>query len=167
MMRIRRQKDGAALLLLAAVAFGGAARADQTDQLTVGIGSWETLRANDRKPEVDLDYRSGLELWILRPHVGVLAAGDGDYYAYGGFLADFHVLGPIVLTLNSAIGGYGGGGYNLGSHFEFRNGAELAYEFANKWKLGAGFYHISNAGITRENGGSESALLQITAPLHW
>jgi len=154
--------------LVAGLLFGTAVAAQQSDQLTLGVGSWETLRSPDRKPEVDLDYRSGLQfLWILRPHAGVLVAGDGDYYAYGGVLADFHVGGPIVITLNSAIGGYGGGGYNLGSHFEFRNGGDIAYEFSSKWKIGVGFYHISNAGITRENGGSESALLQITAPLAW
>jgi lipid A 3-O-deacylase len=144
-----------------------AARADQQAELAVSVGTWETLRDNFRKPEVDIDYRSGLQLWILRPHVGVLVAGDGDYYAYGGFLTDLKLADRIVLTLNTAIGGYGGGGYNLGSHFEFRNGAEISYRFQNDWRAGVGFYHISNAGLTRENGGSESALFVVTAPLPW
>ena len=155
-------------LAVAAGLFTGAAvRADQS-YLVIGAGSWETLRGNYIKPEIDVDYRFGDSiLWILRPHVGVLTAGDGDYYGYGGFVADFHVLPHIVLTLNTAIGGYGGHGYNLGSHFEFRNGADLAYQFDNGWRIGAGFYHISNAGITRENGGSESALLQLSVPMPW
>jgi len=97
----------------------------------------------------------------------VLAAGDGDYYAYTGFVTDFNVANRIVLTLNTAIGGYGGGGYHLGSHFEFRNGAEVSYRFENDWRAGVSFYHISNAGITRDNGGSESALFVVTAPLPW
>ena len=39
--------------------------------------------------------------------------------------------------------------------------------FTNDWRIGLGFYHISNAGITRENGGSESALVSISAPMPW
>jgi hypothetical protein len=155
------------LVVAAGLFTGAAARAEQS-YLVVGAGTWETLRGNFTKPEVDVDYRFGdAILWKLRPQVGFLVAGDGDYYAYGGFVADFHLMPHIVLTLNTAIGGYGGGGYNLGSHFEFRNGGDIAYEFDNKWRIGAGFYHISNAGITRENGGSESALLQLSVPMPW
>jgi len=156
-------------LALAAGLFTGAAvRADEANYLVVGAGSWETLRAPFRTEEVDIDYRFGNSiLWKLRPQAGVLIAGDGDYYGYGGFVADFHLTDHVVLTLNTAIGYYGGGGYDLGSHFEFRNGGDIAYQFDNGWRLGAGFYHISNAGITRENGGSESTLLQLSVPMRW
>jgi hypothetical protein len=154
--------------MVASLFSGAVARADQPSYLVIGAGSWETLRDNFRTAEVDVDYRFGNEIfWKLRPQVGLLVAKDGDYYAYGGFVADFKLTDHIVLTANTAIGGYGGGGYNLGSHFEFRNGGDLAYEFDNKWRVGFGFYHISNAGITRENGGSESALVQISAPMPW
>lgn len=156
-----------ALILAVGASMGLAAKADQAAELTISGGSWETLRDQYRKPEFDVDYRSGMQFWLLRPHVGVLAAGDGDYYAYAGFLTDIRIGGPLVITLNTAIGGYGGHGYNLGSHFEFRNGAEISYRFQNAWRVGVGFYHISNAGITRENGGSESALANVTLPLPW
>jgi hypothetical protein len=156
------------LAMVAGLACGTDARADQNPLLVVSSGTWETLRAPFRTEEVDVDYRFGTDLiWKIRPHVGLLVAGDGDYYGYGGFVADIDLTNHLVLTLNTAIGGYGGGGYDLGSHFEFRNGAELAYRFSNDWRLGFGFYHISNAGITRENGGSESALVTISAPMPW
>jgi len=164
-MLVRNWVIGLAVML--GLMGGSAALADQPAELVVSVGAWETLRNNYRKSEVDIDYRSGLELWILRPHIGVLAAGDGDYYGFGGFVSDFKLTDRIILTLNTAIGGYGGHGYNLGSHFEFRNGAEISYRFYDDWRAGAGFYHISNAGLTRENGGSESALFVVTAPLPW
>lgn len=154
--------------LACGVVYAPAARADQNPLLVVSAGTWETLRTPFRTEEVDVDYRFGTDLiWKIRPHVGLLVAGDGDYYGYGGFVADIDLTNHLVLTLNTAIGGYGGGGYNLGSHFEFRNGAEVAYRFTNDWRIGIGFYHISNAGITRENGGSESTLLTISAPMPW
>jgi opacity protein-like surface antigen len=156
------------LAMAAGLACGAAARADQNPLLVVSAGTWETLRDNFRTGEVDVDYRFGTDLiWKIRPHIGLLVAGDGDYYGYGGFVADLDLAPHLVLTLNTAIGGYGGHGYNLGSNFEFRNGAELAYRFENDWRIGFGFYHISNAGITRENGGSESALVAISAPMPW
>lgn len=156
------------LAMAAALACGVGAKADQNPLLVVSAGTWETLRGPFRTGEVDVDYRFGTDLiWKIRPHVGLLVAGDGDYYGYGGFVADIDLTRNLVLTLNTAIGGYGGGGYNLGSHFEFRNGAELAYRFENDWRIGFGFYHISNAGITRENGGSESALVSLSVPMHW
>jgi hypothetical protein len=143
----------------------GAARANQPDELTVSVGTWQTLRSNFTKPEIDVDYRFGTDLlWKIRPHVGGLYATDGDYYGFAGFVRDFTLSGPLMLTLNTAIGGYGGNGYKLGSHFEFRNGAEFSYRFDSGWRAGVGFYHISNAGITRDNGGSESALFNVTMP---
>jgi hypothetical protein len=154
--------------MVAGLAVGMGARADQNSLLVVSAGTWQTLRAPLRTEEVDVDYRFGTDLiWKIRPHVGLLVAGDGDYYGYGGFVADIDLTNHLVLTLNTAIGGYGGGGYNLGSHFEFRNGAEVAYRFDNDWRIGFGFYHISNAGITRENGGSESALVSLSVPMPW
>ena len=156
------------LAMVAGLVFGGVARADQNPLLVVSAGTWETLRAPFRTEEVDIDYRFGTDLiWKIRPQVGMLVAGDGDFYGYGGFVADIDFTDHLVLTLNSSIGGYGGHGYNLGSNFEFRNGLEVAYRFTNDWRVGLGFYHISNAGITRENGGSESALVSISAPLPW
>ncbi len=156
------------LATVAGLICGSLARADQNPLLVVSTGTWETLRAPFRTSEVDVDYRFGTDLiWKIRPHVGALVAGDGDYYGFGGFVADIDLTSHLVLTLNTAAGFYGGGGYNLGSHFEFRNGAELAYRFNNDWRIGGGFYHISNAGITRENGGSESTLIQLSVPISW
>jgi lipid A 3-O-deacylase len=156
------------LAIAAGLICGSYARADQNPLLVVSTGSWETLRSNFRTSEVDIDYRFGTDLiWKIRPHVGALVAGDGDYYGFGGFVADIDLTSHLVLTLNTAVGFYGGGGYNLGSHFEFRNGAELAYRFNNDWRIGGGFYHISNAGITRDNGGSESTLIQLSVPISW
>jgi hypothetical protein len=96
----------------------------------------------------------------------VLVAKDGDYYAYAGLLTDIDLDPHVVATLSAAVGGYGGGGYDLGSHFEFRTGGEMAWRYDDTSRLGVGFYHISNAGITQRNGGSESLLLVYSYPLN-
>jgi hypothetical protein len=154
-----------AFALAAATAVATPAAADDPAYVVVGAGTWETLRDGYRKGELDLAYRSDYRLWIFKPMVGVLAAGDGDYYGYAGLYTDIYWGPHIVTTLAAAVGGYGGGGYNLGSHFEFREGGDLSWRFADTSRLGIGFYHMSNAGITQRNPGSESLLVQFSYPL--
>jgi hypothetical protein len=133
--------------------------------LVIGAGTWETLRDGYRKGELDVAYRSNYALWIFKPQAGLLVAGDGDFFGYTGLYTDIYWGSHIVTTLSATFGGYGGGGYDLGSHFEFRTGGDVAWRFADTSRLGIGFYHISNAGITRRNPGSESLLLQYSLPL--
>ncbi len=139
---------------------------DDPSLLMVGVGTWETLRGNYISPELDVAYRPDLKLlWIIKPHAGFVVAKDGSYNGYVGLLADIHWTNHLVTTLNSAFAGWGGGGYDLGSHFEFRSGIDNAWRFNDGSRLGIGFYHESNAGITRENGGSESLILEYSVPV--
>lgn len=140
-------------------------RAEDPAYITLGAGGWEALRSNLSKPEVDLTFRSDYRLWAFKPQAGVMAAGDGDFYTYAGFLSDIYFGKNIVLTPSLNIGYYGGSGFNLGSRFEFREGAELAYRFDNAYRVGAAFYHMSNAGITDRNPGSESILGTLSIPI--
>ena len=159
-------KNGICALVLAClVGLAAPARAGDST-LMLGGGTWETLRSKYLTEEFDAFYRPDLSLlWFIKPQAGVMVAGDGDYYVFGGLRADVPLGGRFILTPNANIGGYGGGGYHLGSHFEFRTGVDLAYRFDNGLRLGVGFYHISNAGITRDNGGSESLLGEVSIPL--
>ena len=147
-------------------AFAGTpARAEDPAYITLGAGGWEAMRQNLSKPEVDLTFRSDYRLWILKPQAGALAAGDGDFYTYGGFLTDIYFGKHIVLTPSANIGYYGGSGFNLGSRFEFREGAEIAYRFEDAYRVGVAFYHMSNADITSRNPGSESLLGTLSIPI--
>lgn len=159
-------KCAALAMTLAATAWVSSARAEEDPAyLTIGAGTWETLRGNLTQPELDMSFQSDYKLWIFKPQVGVMAAKDGDFYAFTGFVVDVYWGPHIVTTGSTAIGYYGGGGYDLGSHFEFRNGLIVSWKFEDKSRLGVGFFHISNAGITDRNGGSESALLTYSYPL--
>lgn len=141
------------------------AMAADPSYLWVGAGTWETFRDQYRTGEFDLAYRPGYQFWIFKPHVGFLVAGDGDYYGYAGILTDIKWTNHLVTTLSTAVGGYGGHGYRLGSTVEFRSGIDFAWQFSDQSRLGVGIYHISNAGLTDRNPGSESALLSYSYPL--
>ena len=91
---------------------------------------------------------------------------DGAFYGYGGFGVDINFGPNLVLTPNVA-GGYfaRGSGTDLGSWWEFRTGAELAWRFEDMSRLGVAVHHISNAGLTKRNPGEQSVLLMYSVPL--
>jgi len=138
---------------------------DDPAYLTIGAGGWEVLRGKFTKPEADVAFRSDYRAWFLKPQAGVMFSEDGDHYGYAGFLSDIYFGHHVVLTPMLTAGYYGGAGFNLGSHFEFREGLELAYRTDSKYRVGFAFYHMSNAGITVRNPGSESALINLSVPL--
>ena len=112
------------------------------------------------------EYRFGDVLWIFAPFVGLMGTSAGAFYGYAGF--GFDVNFGANWVLNPTIAGgywYRGNGLNLGSWWEFRSGAELDYRFANRSRLGVAFYHMSNAGLTKQNPGEEALLLVYTVPL--
>ena len=111
------------------------------------------------------EFRFGDQLWIFSPFVGVFGTGKGAVYTYVGFGFDIHIPYNFIITPSFA-GGYfnPGHGIDLGYYWEFRSGAELDYRFANGRRLGAGFYHISNAGLGVHNPGVELVNVILTAP---
>jgi|GEM_PF-197937 hypothetical protein len=152
-------------LSLSAAFLFPAQAADDPAYLTIGGGSWEAMRDNLRSWEADLSYRSDYKWWIFKPQGGLLVGGDGDYYGFVGFNAEFHLGKHFVITPSQNFGAWNGHGFNLGSHFEFREGVEVAYQFDNNYRTGIAFYHLSNADISKRNPGSESLLATFSIPL--
>ena len=112
------------------------------------------------------EYRFGDVLWIFAPFVGVMGTAKGAFYGYGGFGFDINLFEKWVITPTAAVGYFSHGtGIDLGANTEFRTGAELDYRFDNLVRLGAGFYHMSNAGIGKSNPGAELATVVLTVPL--
>jgi len=119
-----------------------------------------------RNAQLQGEYRFGDVAWIVAPFVGLMGTSAGAFYGYAGFGFDVN-LGPRWVVTPTTAGGYcyRGGGLNLGSWWEFRSGAEFDYRFENRSRLGIAFYHISNAGLTKENPGEQALLLVYTVPL--
>lgn len=119
-----------------------------------------------RNAQLQGEYRFGDVAWIIAPFVGLMGTSAGGFYGYGGFGFDINFGGNWVLTPTFAGGyWYRGSGFNLGSWWEFRSGAEFDYRFQNQSRLGIAFYHMSDAGLTKENPGEEALLLVYTVPL--
>jgi lipid A 3-O-deacylase len=153
----------------AQVTFGSPA---DPPRVALGGGAFDVL-PNSGKPGSGAtglalsEYRFGDVLWIVAPFIGVMGTGKGAFYGYGGFGFDINFFDKWIITPSAAVGYFEhGSGIDLGAHCEFRTGAEFDYRFDNLIRIGAGFYHISNAGIGKQNPGVELATFVVTVPLH-
>ena len=132
--------------------------------VSLGVGAFDVLH-DFTAGEFRGEYRFGQRLWIFKPFLGLEGTTDRSFYGYGGFLVDIYVGNHWVVMPNAAFGYYSkGAGKDLGAHPEFRTGAEFAYRFDDRSRLGFTFHHISNAGIGKKNPGEEEMALVFSLP---
>ena len=140
-------------------------------RVAIGAGAFDVTPSASNKiggtaAEGRLEYRLPDMLWAVAPFVGVSGTSDGAFYGYGGFGVDINFTPNLVLTPNAAAGYfYRGSGTNLGSWLEFRTGAELAWRFADRSRIGVAVHHTSNAGLTQRNPGAQSVVLMYSVPI--
>jgi lipid A 3-O-deacylase len=167
-----------AILMAAAIAWPAAAQVTlgspgDPPRLALGAGAFDITPSSSHKDsrtaaEFRGEYRFGDVWWFIAPFVGVAATSDGAFYGYGGFGFDINFGPNVVLTPNAAVGYFGrGSGTDLGSAVEFRTGAELAWRFPDRSRLGVAVNHTSNAGIGKKNPGEQSVVLMYSIPLHY
>ena len=138
--------------------------------IALGAGAFDvTPSASNRggaAAEFRGEYRFGDVLWFVSPFIGVMGTSDAAFYGYGGFGVDINFTPNVVLTPNAAAGYFArGSGTNLGSWWEFRTGAELAWRFADLSRIGVAIHHTSNAGLTKRNPGAQSVVLIYSLPI--
>lgn len=162
-----------AALLLAPVIGGAQALADGPDHLIFGTGAYDVLD-EDTSPMFELEIRPGWrpgqgllsEDIGLAPFAGGWVTTEGSAYGYAGFGIEWVIEDHFVIMPFSGFGFYNqGDGKDLGSFFEFRSGVEVGYRFFNGYQLGLSISHLSNAGISDTNPGTEVISLRLAAPL--
>jgi len=166
-MNCRRAAAAAAAAFVAALVFATVAQAEDTGLLALGVGGFDF---DHNKPAAEFrgEYRFGTGFYFIKPLVGLMVTTRGSTYAYGGLRADFIFYRHYVLMPSAAVGYYNrGNGKDLGSHVEFKTGVEFAYRFDGGSRLGLAFDHISNAGLTKVNPGTENLLVVYSLPIGW
>lgn len=152
----------AAVILLA----GSSARAEDWSYLAVGIGQYDVIQNDDSAVDFSLEYKAR-RVWIVRPKLGAEFTSDGAFYGYGGLHFDIPLGPKFLFTFGSAVGYYAeGSGKDLGSEIEFKSAAELLYQFSNGPRVGLQITHLSNAGISDRNPGTEVLSLIYAFPLN-
>jgi len=139
--------------------------------VALGVGAFDITPSSSHPDshtaaEFRGEYRFGDVFWVISPFIGVSGTSDGAFHGYGGFGIDVNFTPNIVLT-PTAAGGYfeHGSGTNLGSWWEFRTGAELAWKFPDTSRIGVAVNHTSNAGLTKRNPGEQSVVVMYSIPI--
>jgi len=139
------------------------ALADDPYFVSVGGGVYDFNRTQVGQGRVELRFADSF--LYLKPMLGLLVTTDKAVYGYGGLRLDLYLGRRWVVTPNAALGGYHrGDGINLGATLEFKTGIEIDYRFDDHSRLGVAVDHISNAGITQQNPGANSALVYYSFP---
>lgn len=131
---------------------------EDSSQLNVEVGAANILkRDGPQAPMLRLEYRSPKRLWRIQPMAGAFIDGKGAAYAYTGIYKDF-AWGPhLVFSPSIAVGLYSkGNSKDLGGPIEFQSGVNLMYKLTSHNAVGLSLRHLSNAGIYRINGGTET-----------
>jgi hypothetical protein len=173
---VRAGLVAAALILLGGLATPAKAQLmlgspNDPPRIELAIGAFDiTPSSSHRDSQTAAEFRGEYHfpdmLWILAPFVGVTGTSDGAFYGYAGLGFDINFSPDWVLTPNAAMGYFErGSGTRLGSWWEFRTGAELAYRFPDQRRLGVAINHTSNAGLTKRNPGEQSVVLTYSIPL--
>ena len=143
---------------------------EDSSLLSLGVGVFNVVKGK-KSTNFQLEYRSNFAIYenqilLIRPLAGIMATTRKSSYYYGGIAFDIFITPSIVFTPSFAPGIYvKGDGKNLGFPLEFRSSAELSYRFKNCTRLGAMFYHMSNASIGHKNPGTECLVFFLAVPV--
>jgi lipid A 3-O-deacylase len=155
----------AASLVASILGGSSGARAEFGGYVAGGLGAFD-FDHNDTAAEGRLEFRFSQSLFFIKPLIGTYVTEKGSIYSYFGLRAEIPLGGRFMLIPMAAVGDYEKGrGKNLGSHVEFKTGAELDVIFDSGVRLGPVFDHVSNAGLTKRNPGEENVLLMVSVPL--
>lgn len=156
----------AAALVMAVAGFAGSAQAQDPSFLTFSAGKFDFNRQKNESVEFGVQWRGSEKLWIFQPMVGAMGTTDVSGNIYAGISLDIFLGNRLVFRPSFAPGLYtkGSKGHDLGHVIEFRSGAEIAYRFDDRSRLGLEVYHLSNAHLGDKNPGEESIVLTYSIP---
>ncbi|NGX56654.1 MAG: hypothetical protein K1060chlam5_00897 [Candidatus Anoxychlamydiales bacterium] len=141
---------------------------EKVDLLSFGAGVFNIRKEKNRTSEYRVEYKFHQNLWGVKPFLGFLITARSSNYTYVGVYIDIYPKKPLFFSLNLAAGYYNkGNGKDLGFPLEFRSGIELTYKFKSLKRIGAHFYHISNASLGDKNSGTECLDFFISFPIRY
>lgn len=133
----------------------------------LSIGAYDPFTHDDLAASLGIEYQPGIKIaGLLQPLFGAMATNDGTFLGYGGLGVPVELNSNWMLMPSAAIGYYeDGDGYDLDRHAVYRIGAELAYVFENKSRLGLNAHVITNGKSFDSEDRTEVISLMYTMPI--
>ena len=126
--------------------------------LSVGVGLFNVCR-DQRTMQYQIEYKWPVSYRGIQPFCSFFITNQRSLYFCAGACYDINIADKIIITPSFGPGLYSKGkGKDLYFPLEFRSSLALSYQFPNKCRLGAQFYHISNASLGHKNPGAESLI---------
>ena len=104
--------------------------------------------------------------WLVTPGLGLAYTEGGASFVFAQLRRDFWIDPRWAVSIS--LGGglfHEDGGLHLGNEIEFRSGLALSRRFGDQLRIGIGFVHVSNGGLSESNPGTEALDLLIHFPL--
>jgi hypothetical protein len=156
-----RAASATVLLLLAS----SGARGDAVPSFAIATGQLGMRKEVPHALGIELQIRSPWRWNLIRPVAGVLSSSSGGAFVYSGFVVEVPLPAGLQLSPGFAPGiVLASGDRDLGSPIEFRSSIEISVAPIEAVRVGIGFSHISNAGLTQHNPGVEVLTLGIAIP---
>lgn len=133
----------------------------------LSVGMYDPITHNKKAGSFNLEWQPGVKIvGYLQPLFGAMATTNGAVLGYGGIGVPFNVTDHIFVMPSLAVGAYKkGGGYDLERTVVYRGGAEFAYEFDDKSRLGLNLHVITNGKSPDRKDRTEVAAITYTVPL--
>lgn len=161
----RRRAICAVAVLWVLVVGAAAVRADEVRSLALSGGVFR-FNKPDKQVEVGAELRLPTQTWKLVVATGIYYAAEGSFYGFGGLRRDFSLGGRWQVTPGFGVALYEqGNGKDLGGLVQFRSMLEISHQWPKGKRLGAAFYHLSNAGLYDHNPGSNSVIVTYSFPV--
>ena len=100
-----------------------------------------------------------LNIIDINPVLGLFVTAKSASMFYSGF--ETNIGGDVIfLNFSSSAGFYSNGdGKDLGNTLQFKSEVNLFYSISNTTRIGLGSHHISNAGLSSVNPGTNNYYL--------
>ena len=114
----------------------------------------------------DIHFRP-VAFFQIRPQAGLGITADNTYFVFAGARREFRLKkAPWLFDVSFGVTYYEkGDGKELGQELEFRSGLDFLRQLRGGGRIGLGVYHLSNAGFSEVNPGTNSVLLRWVVPV--
>jgi hypothetical protein len=132
----------------------------------LSVGMYDPITHGGKSTAFNGEWQPGVRLaGVLQPLFGAMATTKGAMLGYAGIGVPVNITEHVFLMPSLAVGAYkDGGDYNLGRTIVERAGAELAYQFDDKSRLGLNFDVLTNSESLHAIDRTEMVLLTYTMP---
>ena len=157
MGRLRHSLAAAGLLLAVASPAAAGTPPGAAPAVVVALGGIGVEPGEDAAGALELQYRFAPAYEGVQPEVGAFVASDESAYGWLGFGRDFPFARRWVAHISFGAGAYErGDGKELGQTLEFRSAIDVAWRASERLRIGLMLAHLSNAGLSEINPGTET-----------